>query len=173
MQVTHSPKPEIFGKGYGKHVANNFVLMKQFFWLGWKMLVNTFFPAVFYERAHWEVIELYYKMRCFRHGTKSDHRCAKCGTDFLSADEVSKERDELKQIQAEHHLIDDFDRAMEEEEYRQYLESMITPECEERIRQIDAGEIEGIPWRDLDTRIGIRGLDYAADADRAEKAPKE
>jgi len=154
MQVTHSPKPKIFGKGYGQHVATNVKLMKQFFWLGWKMLVNTFIPFVFYERAHWEVIDLYYKMRGLRHGTRNDHRCAECGTDFLSADEVHRERDELKKLDMGLHLIDECNEKLDEyraeEDYRQYLESMITPEVEERIRQIEAGEVEGIAWRDLE-----------------------
>ena len=113
MQVTHSPKPKIFGKGYGKHVANNLKLMKQFFWLGWKMLANTFVPGVFYERAHWEVIDLYHSMRGFRHGTSNNHRCAACGSDFLSADDVSIERDELKKLEMQLHLIEECDREMD------------------------------------------------------------
>jgi len=132
MQVTHSPKPKIFGEGYGKHVATNVKLMKQFFWLGWKMLANTFIPTMFYEHAHWEVIELYYKMRGIRHGTKNDHRCPKCGSEFLSADDVHRERDELKQIQLEHHLIDDFDTKMYDYEYD--LKHTTDDEITERIK---------------------------------------
>lgn len=128
--------------------------MKQFFWLGWKMLANTFIPAVFYERAHWEVIDLYHKMRGFRHGTKNDHRCAECGNEFISVDEVHRERDELKHLDMISRLIEECNEKLDkyhvDENYRQYLESMITPECEERIRQIEAGEVEGIDWRDLE-----------------------
>jgi hypothetical protein len=98
MQVTHAPKPKIFGKGYGNHVAANLRLMKRFFWLGWKMLANTFIPTLFYERAHWEVIELYHKMRGYRHGTRSDHRCGECGADQMSSDEVSDLREAKKVI---------------------------------------------------------------------------
>ena len=98
MQVTHAPKPKIFGKGYGKHVAANLQLMKRFFWLGWKMLANTFIPTLFYERAHWEVIDLYHKMRGYRHGTKCDHRCNACGGDLPSSDEVRDLREAKKII---------------------------------------------------------------------------
>ncbi len=109
MQEIHSPKPEIFGKGYGQHILHNYRLMKQFFWLGWKMMVNMFVPGVFYERAHWEVIDLYHKMRGTRHGTVSDHRCSKCGGDLPSADEVFGRRQELKDLEAEMDRIEEFD----------------------------------------------------------------
>ena len=114
MQVTHSPKPKIFGEGYGQHVATNLRLMKKFFWLGWKMLANTFIPFVFYENAHWEVVELYYRMRGFRHGTANDHRCNSCGHDLYTADEVTLRRAELKDIEVHCDLVDDFDNAMDE-----------------------------------------------------------
>ena len=146
MQEIHSPKPEIFGKGYGQHILHNYRLMKQFFWLGWKMLVHMFIPGVFYERAHWEVIDLYHKMRGLRHGTVSDHRCPECGHDLPSADEMYQERNELKQLEIQLELIGGFDKKMDEYHAEE---------------------------DDRDTRIGLRGLDYAADADRAEKEPKE
>lgn len=98
MQVTHAPKPKIFGKGYGKHVVANLRLMKRFFWLGWKMLANTFIPTLFYERAHWEVIDLYHKMRGYRHGTRNEHRCKECGGDLASSDEVRDLREAKKVI---------------------------------------------------------------------------
>jgi hypothetical protein len=98
MQVTHAPKPRIFGKGYGKHIATNLKVMRKFFWLGWKSLVNTFVPFAFYEVAHWEVIDLYYAMRGYRHGTKCNTRCEKCGSDLPSADEVHDLREAKKII---------------------------------------------------------------------------
>ena len=98
MQVTHAPKPKIFGKGYGKHVVTNLRLMKRFFWLGWKMLANTFIPTLFYERAHWEVVDLYHRMRGYRHGTKIDHRCESCGSDLPTSDEVRDLREAKKVI---------------------------------------------------------------------------
>jgi len=98
MQVTHAPKPKIFGKGYGKHVSANLRLMKRFFWLGWKMLANTFIPTLFYERAHWEVVDLYYKMRGYRHGTQNEHRCGSCGSELETADERHNLREANKII---------------------------------------------------------------------------
>lgn len=114
MQVTHSPKPKIFGEGYGKHVVYNFKLMKRFFWMGWKLLANTFIPGAFYEAAHWEVIEMYHKMRGFRHGTRNDHRCNECGHELYSADETTLRREELKDIEIHCDNIDSFNQAMDE-----------------------------------------------------------
>jgi hypothetical protein len=144
MQQIHSPKPKMFGEGYGKHISYNFKLMKQLFWLGWKMMANMFIPGVFYETAHWEIIDLYHKMRGFRHGTISDHRCKECGGELFSSDEMHRERDELKQLEIRMRLIDacneklDKLRAepdmpstrMSEEEKEEILELMdkITPE---------------------------------------------
>jgi len=154
MQVTHSPKPKIFGEGYGKHVAYNYALMKKFFWLGWKMMANMIIPAAFYERAHWEVIDLYHKMSGFRHGTRNDHRCTECGHEKLSSDDKHLRYAELKDIEQDCQRIDEFDMAMDEyignEKHRQELEDLITPEIEERIRQIESGEVEGIDWRELE-----------------------
>ena len=92
MHPYHSPKPKIFGAGYGKHVSHNYRLMKKFFALGWKMLVNMFIPGVFYERAHWEVIDLYYKMQGYRHGTNDVKRCDGCGANLLSSDDKVLEK---------------------------------------------------------------------------------
>ena len=114
MQRTHSPKPKIFGEGYREHLSYNYGLMKKFFWLGWKMLVNMFIPAAFYEKAHWEVIDLYHKMRGFRHGTVSDHRCPECGGELFSADEMHVERDELKQHEIQSRLADECNKAVDE-----------------------------------------------------------
>lgn len=114
MQATHSPKPKVFGEGYGKHVSYNFGLMKQLFWLGWKMLAHMLVPSTFYERAHWEVVELYHKMRGFRHGTISDHRCPECGGELLTCDETHLRRDELKDIEIYCKRVDLCDRALEE-----------------------------------------------------------
>jgi len=114
MQKVHSPKPKIFGEGYGAHLAYNYRLMKKFFWLGWKMLINMFVPAAFYEQAHWEVIELYHKMRGNRHGTFSDHRCPKCGNDLPSADEAHYHRDDLKKLDEQLQRIENFDNDMDE-----------------------------------------------------------
>ena len=113
MQVTHSPKPKIFGKGYGKHVAYNYALMKRFFWLGWKMLVNMVIPAAFYERAHWEVIDLYHNMSGFRHGTNNDHRCGECGHEKLTSDDKHLRYAELKDIEQDCQRIEEFDMAMD------------------------------------------------------------
>ncbi len=104
MQPTHSPKPKIFGEGYGKHVADNLKLMQRFFWLGWKILANTFVPSAFYERAHWEVIDLYHRMRGFRHGTDNEKRCDECGGEIMSADDVRNLREAnkvIKELRAE------------------------------------------------------------------------
>jgi len=114
MQSTHSPKPKIFGEGYGEHLSYNYKLMKKFFWLGWKMMVNMLIPGVFYERAHWEVVELYHKMRGFRHGTISDHRCPECGGELYTADEVHCRRAELKDIERECARIEKCDNALDE-----------------------------------------------------------
>lgn len=142
MQQTHSPKPKMFGKGYGQHISYTYRLMKKFFWLGWKMMVNMFIPHVFYEQAHWEVIDLYHKMRGYRHGTHSDHRCPECGGDLPSADETFEQRDEHKELLAL--------RKTNEELKSQICAIVITSEVEKRIEEIKSGEVEGIDWRDLE-----------------------
>ena len=157
MQVTHSPKPEIFGKGYGKHVAYNYALMKTFFSLGWKMLANMLIPNVFYEHAHWEVIDLYHKMSGFRHGTINDHRCSECGHEKLSSDDKHLRRLELKDIEQDCQRIKEFDRAMDvyigDEKYTQLLEDQFTPEvealCRKRIAEVKSGKVKTIDWRYL------------------------
>jgi len=88
MQTVHSPKPKVFGKGYGTHLSYNFKLVSMFFKLALQVFVNAFVPGLYYEQAHWKVIELYHKMRGYRHGINSDHRCAACGADTMSCDEV-------------------------------------------------------------------------------------
>ena len=45
-----------------------------------------------------KVIELYHRMRGYRHGTKCDHRCDKCGGDMPSSDEVRDLREAKKVI---------------------------------------------------------------------------
>ena len=158
MQQTHSPKPEIFGEGYGKHIAKNYRLMKQFFWLGWKMMVHMFIPQAFYESAHWEVIDLYHKFRGYRHGTHSDHRCAECGGELFSIDEVHCRSAELKDIERERNRTEKCDRALDEIDIspEKYQWSLI-PEDEKaeilhRIAEVESGEVEGIDWRELDEK---------------------
>lgn len=80
MQPSHSPKPHVFGPGYGAHLAYNFGLTKTFTKLAIKIFINTFIPGVYYEEAHWEVIDLYYKMNGRRHGTNNPKRCDECGS---------------------------------------------------------------------------------------------
>ena len=80
MPPCHSPKPEIFGKGYGAHLAYNFSLVKLFFKLSIKLFINAFVPGVYYEEAHWRVIDLYHKMSGHRHGTNNSKRCEHCGS---------------------------------------------------------------------------------------------
>ena len=82
MQPTHSPKPNVFGKGYGKHLAHNFELVKIFTKLAIKLFINAFVPCVYYEEAHWRVIDLYYKMSGHRHGTNNPKRCNQCGSNL-------------------------------------------------------------------------------------------
>lgn len=80
MSPCHSPKPNVFGKGYGKHLANNFGLIKIMIKLIIKLFINVFVPGVYYEEAHWRVIDLYYKMNGYRHGTNNPKRCEHCGS---------------------------------------------------------------------------------------------
>jgi len=156
MQQTHSPQPKIFGKGYGHHILYNYRLMKKFFWLGWKMMVHMFIPNVFYERAHWEVIDLYHKMRGLRHGTISDHRCSKCGSDLMSADENYCRHNELKDIERERERIERCDKALEELDMspEEYQWSLIPQdekaEIMQRMEEINSGEVESIDWHDLE-----------------------
>lgn len=112
MQQIHSPKPKVFGEGYGAHLAYNFSLIKLFFKLALQLFVNAFVPGLYYEQAHWKVIELYHKMRGFRHGTISDHRCPECGGELYSADEVHCRRAELKDIERERDRTEKCDSAL-------------------------------------------------------------
>lgn len=98
MHTVHSPKPEVFGKGYGAHLAYNFKLVRLFYKLALKIFINAIVPGVYYEQAHWQIIELYYMMRGTRHGTNSDHRCNECGGDLISCDDEFKRRDEIKDL---------------------------------------------------------------------------
>lgn len=80
MQPSHSPKPRVFGPGYGTHLAYNFSLVKICAKLVIKLFINAFIPGVYYEEAHWRVIDLYYKMSGRRYGTNNSKRCDHCGS---------------------------------------------------------------------------------------------
>ena len=80
MPPHHSPKPKILGPGYGTHLVYNFSLVKLFFKLAIKLFINAFVPGVYYEEAHWRVIDLYHKMSGYRHGTNNPKRCNQCGS---------------------------------------------------------------------------------------------
>jgi len=155
MQEIHSPKPKVFGEGYGAHLAYNFRLIKLFCKLSLQILVNAFVPGLYYEQAHWKVIEVYHKMRGFRHGTHSDHRCPECGGEMYSADEMHQERDELKQLEIRMHVVDECNEKLEELDMspEEYQWEMI-PEDEkavimQRIEDINSGKVEGVDWRNL------------------------
>lgn len=177
MQTTHSPKPKIFGKGYGKHVAYNYKLMKRFFWLGWKMLVNMFIPAAFYERAHWEVIEMYHKMRGYRHGTVSDHRCDKCGGELLTCDESFDRRNELKDIERDCLRIDLCNHALdqmgsedeyvparmsdkEKEKILELMDAITDEEVEAEIQKLDEDTGQRIGEIEHPDHIGHHSIDH-------------
>lgn len=98
MQNIYSPKPKVFGKGYGAHLSYNLQLVKLFIKLALQVFINAFIPGVYYEQAHWQVIDIYHKMRGFRHGTQSDHRCPECGADELSADETAQAHEDTKEL---------------------------------------------------------------------------
>lgn len=89
MPPRHSPKPKIFGKGYGAHLAYNFGLVKILFKLTIKLFINAFVPCTYYEEAHWRIVDLYYKMRGHRHGTNNLKRCEHCGSQ-LESDPIQK-----------------------------------------------------------------------------------
>lgn len=110
MQSVNSPKPRIFGKGYGTHLTYNLKLANQFIKLFLQITINALIPGAFYEKAHWQIIELYHRMRGFRHGTESDHRCKECGTDMLSNDEVNQQRDDAKELPILRRRVEDLER---------------------------------------------------------------
>ncbi|MHA1289144.1 MAG: hypothetical protein ACTSPB_17285 [Candidatus Thorarchaeota archaeon] len=113
-----------------------------------------FIPVAFYERAHWEVIDLYHQMSGFRHGTNNDHRCSKCGHEKLSSDDKHLRYAELKDIEQDCQRVEEFDTAMDEYYEQRELEKQFTPEVEElvnkRIKELESGEVEAIDWRDLE-----------------------
>ena len=167
MQQTHSPKPEVFGEGYGAHLAYNLRLVKLFFKLALQVFINAFVPGLYYEQAHWKVIEVYYKMRGLRHGTISDHRCPECGGEMYSADEMHQERDELKQLEIRMHVVDECNKALEEldmsPEKSQW--EMMPDEDKavimQRIEDIKSGKVEGVEWREFE--------DYLAEKESSDK----
>jgi hypothetical protein len=106
MQNIYSPKPKVFGKGYGAHLSYNLQLVKLFIKLALQVFINAFIPGVYYEQAHWQVIDIYHKMRGFRHGTHSDHRCPECGADELSADETIQAQEDVKELKLLRKQID-------------------------------------------------------------------
>ncbi len=112
MQKVHSPQPKVFGEGYGSHLAYNYGLVKLFFKLGFKMLINAIVPGVYYEQAHWGVIELYHKMNGVRHGTRNEHRCNECGGELLSSEDGHNRRAELKDLEIQCHRIEECDKEL-------------------------------------------------------------
>ena len=82
MRAHRHSKPEVFGKGYGSHMLDKYRLFKTFVKLSFKVFVNIFAPSAYYEKYHWEVIDLYYKFRGFRHGTDNSKRCDACGSEL-------------------------------------------------------------------------------------------
>ena len=116
MQSIHSPKPKIFGVGYGAHLAYNLRLVKQFIKVALQVFINAFVPCTYYEKAHWQVIELYHRMRGFRHGTESDHRCKECGTDMLSNDETNQLREDVKELALLRKRMDEISSKLDEVE---------------------------------------------------------
>lgn len=137
MQQIHSPKPKVFGEGYGAHLAYNFSLIKLFFKLSLQIFVNAFVPGLYYEQAHWKVIELYHKMRGIRHGTISDHRCKECGGELYSIDEVHCRRNELKDIERERDRTELCDRALAEMDLEdEYVPARMSDEEKEEILEL-------------------------------------
>lgn len=80
MYNVNAPKPKMFGKGYGTHLARNFHLSKKFINLAFKAIVNGIAPDIYYERVHFETIDLYYRFCGFRHGIDNPTRCEYCGS---------------------------------------------------------------------------------------------
>lgn len=167
MQQVHSPKPEMFGDGYGAHLAYNFRLIRLFLKLIMQVFVNAFIPGLYYEQAHWKVIEIYHKMRGTRHGTVSDHRCSECGGELLSAEDGHNRRAELKDIEIHCQRVEECDRALEELDLspEEYQWSLI-PEDEkaeimQRIEDIESGKVEGVEWREFE--------DYFAEKETSDK----
>ncbi len=114
MHTVHSPKPKIFGEGYGAHLSYNLKLMRMFFKLALQIFINAIVPGVYYENAHWKVIELYHTMSGVRHGTHNEHRCDKCGGELLSSEDGHNRRAELKDLEIQCHRIEECDRALDE-----------------------------------------------------------
>ena len=114
MHTVHSPKPKIFGEGYGAHLSYNFKLVRMFFKLALQIFINAIVPGLYYENAHWKIIELYHTMRGTRHGTNNDHRCSKCGGDLLSSEDGHNRRAELKDIEIDCQRVEECDRALVE-----------------------------------------------------------
>lgn len=88
MQVHEHPKPKVFGKGYGTHIAYHFKLLAKLIGMLCRLLVTTFAPSVYHEKYHWDIIDIYHKLRGYRHGTDNEKRCSECGTELMTAEEV-------------------------------------------------------------------------------------
>jgi hypothetical protein len=87
MQVHEHPKPKIFGKGYGAHIAYHFRVFTVIAKILLQLTVTMFLPRVYHQKYHWDIIDLYYKLRGERHGTANERRCDECGTELMSRDD--------------------------------------------------------------------------------------
>ncbi len=87
MQPYHSPKPSIFGKGYGKHILYNLKIAKSFLKLAYKLFVNAFIPGKYYDETYSQIVNFYYKLRGHRHGTLDLKRCNECGSQLEPRDD--------------------------------------------------------------------------------------
>ena len=99
MQVHKHPKPKVFGKGYGTHIAYHFKLFKKFVAVTSRIFLNMLIPSVYHERYHWDIIDIYHRLRGYRHGTENEKRCNECGTELMSRDEVRDLHDAEKLIE--------------------------------------------------------------------------
>jgi len=93
MQVHEHPKPKIFGKGYGTHIAYHFKLFRLLAKIAIRSFVTMLIPSAYHEQYHWDIIDLYHKLRGYRHGTVNEKRCNECGTELMTRDEVRDLRD--------------------------------------------------------------------------------
>ena len=113
MKVNERPKPRIFGKGYGSHLLLGFTYVGAFFRMAFQALLNTLVPTAYHEKYHWDIIDLYYKLRGFRHGTDNPKRCTECGSEKLTADEVYRLRDAEKEVKVLKKKVADLEHKIE------------------------------------------------------------
>lgn len=88
MHTYNSPTPRVFGKGYGGHLAYNLRLAKLFTRLVFVSIIHAFAPTAYVEKAHWQIIEMYYKHKGLRHGTMDPKRCDHCGSTLEPQPEI-------------------------------------------------------------------------------------